>query len=177
MDSTYDGPATLVPIGGTTAPLTVRLWSVNADAARGAWTLGRRHPGGVDGQPLPRPIFSSGTESLVLRLPDGSGAGSRSTPTTPRVRPGPGQGRGPTAGFLAASGRPEPARLTGLTRPRGGAKVRAFALPADQAEELDRAGAGGPNQCGVRVSNSAASPRVRRSLCSPRTSRSVPLST
>lgn len=71
MDSTYDGPATLVPIGGTTAPLTVRLWSVNADAARepGRW-------GGdierVDGQPLPRPIFSSGTESLVLRLPDGS---------------------------------------------------------------------------------------------------------
>jgi hypothetical protein len=72
MDNKYDGPATLVPNDGTTAPLTVRLWSVNPIGATrepGRW-------GGdierLDGQPLPKPIFSSGSENLLLRLPDGS---------------------------------------------------------------------------------------------------------
>jgi hypothetical protein len=72
MTNNYDGPATLVDNDGSTAALTVRLWRGNPnDAARepGRW-------GGdierIDGQPLPRPIFSSGSENFLLRLPDGS---------------------------------------------------------------------------------------------------------
>ena len=72
MDSKYDGPATLVQNGGTTAPLTVRLWSVNPVSATrepGRW---RGDIERLDDEPLPQPIFSSGSENLVLRLPDGS---------------------------------------------------------------------------------------------------------
>jgi hypothetical protein len=72
MTDNYDGPAALVDNDGSSAALTVRLRRANPSGAApepGGW-------GGdierLDGQPLPRPIFSSGSENFLLRLPDGS---------------------------------------------------------------------------------------------------------
>ena len=58
-----------------------------------------------------------------------------------------------------------------LPPPADGAcpQVRPLALRAEQAQELDRLRAGAPNQCGVRVSNSAASPGASTRSCSPST--------
>lgn len=50
-------------------------------------------------------------------------------------------------------------------------------LRTEQTEELRGPLPADPNQCGTRVSNSAASPAVSTTSCSPSTRRSFPDST
>ena len=100
-------------------------------------------------------------------------AGRAGPPGRPR------SGAGPARPRARGDRLPERAvRRTGLSPgPRPGPDVHALALRPEQDQQLGGLRPGAPNQCGTRVSNSAASPGFMTKSCSASRSRSWPEST